>query len=75
MQGQGQGQASDIEIQANEVLRMREWLENTLSSHSNKTPEQVSRDIERDLFLTAEQAKDYGLVDQVLTSRKAVRQA
>jgi ATP-dependent Clp protease protease subunit len=73
MQGQGQGQASDIEIQANEVLRMREWLENTLSSHSNKTPEQVSRDIERDLFLTAEQAKDYGLVDQVLTSRKAVR--
>ncbi len=72
MQGQGQGQASDIEIQAAEVLRMRQWLESTLSKHSNKTPEQVSNDIERDLFLTAEQAKDYGLVDQVLTSRKGV---
>ena len=73
MQGQGQGQASDIEIQAAEVLRMRTWLEETLASHSNKTPEQVSTDIERDLFLTADQAKDYGLVDQVLTSRKGVR--
>ncbi|WP_113903933.1 MULTISPECIES: ATP-dependent Clp protease proteolytic subunit [Brevibacterium] len=72
MQGQGQGQASDIEIQAAEVLRMRQWLENTLSKHSNKSPEQVNNDIERDLFLTAEQAKDYGLVDQVLTSRKGV---
>ena len=72
MEGQGQGQASDIEIQAAEVFRMRQWLETTLSDHSNKSPEQVSNDIERDLFLTAEQAKDYGLVDQVLTSRKAV---
>lgn len=72
MEGSGQGQASDIEIQAAEVFRMRQWLEMTLSSHSNKSPEQVSNDIERDLFLTAEQAKDYGLVDQVLTSRKAV---
>ena len=54
---------------------MREWLEQTLSDHSNKTPEQVSSDIERDLFLTAEHAKDYGLVDQVLTSRKAIRPA
>ncbi|RAF15527.1 ATP-dependent Clp protease proteolytic subunit, partial [Burkholderia multivorans] len=70
--GQGQGQASDIEIQAAEVLRMRQWLEQTLANHSNKTAEQVSNDIERDLFLTAEQAKDYGLVDQVLTSRKGV---
>ncbi|GAA2002851.1 ATP-dependent Clp protease proteolytic subunit [Brevibacterium samyangense] len=70
MQGQGQGQASDIEIQANEVLRMREWLEQTLSKHSNKSAEEVSRDIERDLFLTAEGALEYGLVDQVLTSRK-----
>ncbi|WP_309131709.1 ATP-dependent Clp protease proteolytic subunit [Brevibacterium sp.] len=72
MQGQGQGQASDIEIQAAEVLRMRQWMESTLSNHTNKTPEQVNNDIERDLFLTAEQAKDYGLVDQVLTSRKGV---
>ncbi|WP_349828932.1 ATP-dependent Clp protease proteolytic subunit [Brevibacterium litoralis] len=70
MQGQGQGQASDIEIQANEVLRMREWLENTLAAHSNKSPEEISHDIERDKFLTAEAALEYGLVDQVLTSRK-----
>ncbi|MGO2038257.1 MAG: ATP-dependent Clp protease proteolytic subunit [Brevibacterium sp.] len=69
MEGQGQGQASDIEIQAAEVLRMREWLEGTLSKHSNKTPEQVSNDIERDLFLTAEQAKDYGRVARVWPPR------
>ena len=67
------GTATDIKIQAAEVLRMRTWLEETLASHSNKTAEQVSSDIERDLFLTADQALDYGLVDQVLTSRKAVR--
>src|SRR5699024_12354224 len=70
MEGQGQGQASDREIQAAEVLRMREWLEETLAKHSNKEASQVSNDIERDLFLTAEQAKEYGLVDQVLSSRK-----
>lgn len=74
MQGQGQGQASDIEIQAAEVLRMRTWLEETLSAHSNKSPEEVNNDIERDLFLTADQAKEYGLVDQVLGSRKAAGQ-
>ncbi|GAA1359949.1 MULTISPECIES: ATP-dependent Clp protease proteolytic subunit [Brevibacterium] len=70
MQGQGHGQASDIEIQAAEVLRMRTWLEETLARHTNKSADQISNDIERDLFLTAEQAKEYGLVDQVLSSRK-----
>ena len=70
MQGQGHGQASDIEIQAAEVLRMRTWLEETLARHTNKSADQISNDIERDLFLTAEQAKGYGLVDQVLSSRK-----
>ena len=73
MQGQGQGQASDLEIQANEVLRMRRWLEETLAKHSNKSADEVSNDIERDLFLTAEEAKSYGLVDQVLSSRKGVK--
>jgi len=68
--GSGGGQASDIEIQAAEVLRMRTWLEETLSKHSNKSPEQVNRDIERDNILGAEEALAYGLVDQVLTSRK-----
>ncbi|TXR57096.1 ATP-dependent Clp protease proteolytic subunit [Quadrisphaera setariae] len=65
------GQASDIEIQAAEVLRMRSWLETTLAHHTGRTPEQVKVDIERDKILTAAQAKDYGLVDQVLESRKA----
>ncbi|TAL44666.1 MAG: ATP-dependent Clp protease proteolytic subunit [Salinibacterium sp.] len=66
----GQGQASDIEIQAAEVLRMRDWLEETLALHSNRTREQVNKDIERDKILGAEEAVEYGLIDQVLTSRK-----
>ncbi len=64
------GQASDIEIQANEVQRMRTWLEETLARHSNRDVETVRVDIERDKILTAEQAVEYGLVDQVLGSRK-----
>ncbi|WP_151524591.1 ATP-dependent Clp protease proteolytic subunit [Serinicoccus kebangsaanensis] len=65
------GQASDIEIQANEVLRMRTWLEETWAKHSGRSAEQVQKDIERDKILTAEEAKEYGLVDEVLASRKA----
>jgi len=67
----GYAQASDIEIHANELLRMREWLENTIAFHSGQDPERVRLDIERDKILTAAQAKEYGLVDQVLESRKA----
>ncbi|WP_137121445.1 ATP-dependent Clp protease proteolytic subunit [Segeticoccus rhizosphaerae] len=70
MEGLG-GQASDLEIQANEVLRMREWLEETLAAHSGRTVEQVRVDIERDKILSAEDAKEYGLIDEVLQSRKA----
>ena len=64
------GQASDIEIQAAEVLRMRTWLEETLAKHSNRSAEQVNRDIERDKILNGQAALEYGLIDQVLTSRK-----
>ncbi len=71
LMGGDYGQASDIEIQANEVLRMRTWLEETWAKHSGKTVEQVQRDIERDKILTAAEAKEYGLVDEVLASRKA----
>ncbi|MTB71250.1 ATP-dependent Clp protease proteolytic subunit [Arsenicicoccus cauae] len=67
----GGGQASDIEIQANEIFRMRTWLEETLAQHSGRTAEQVRDDIERDKILSAAAAKDYGLIDAVLTSRKA----
>jgi ATP-dependent Clp protease protease subunit len=70
LEGGGYAQASDIEIHANEVLRMREWLEETISKHSNRTVDQVRSDIERDKILTAPQALEYGLVDQVLASRK-----
>ncbi|MGN7212294.1 ATP-dependent Clp protease proteolytic subunit [Brachybacterium paraconglomeratum] len=71
----GGGQASDLEIQANEIMRMREWLEETIAHHSGRTKEQVSADIERDKILTAQGALEYGLVDQVLTSRKEPRPA
>ncbi|HEV2087679.1 MAG TPA: ATP-dependent Clp protease proteolytic subunit [Cryptosporangiaceae bacterium] len=66
----GYGQGSDIEIQAREILRMRTQLETMLSQHSNQTLEKIRKDIERDKILTAEEAKDYGLIDQVLESRK-----
>ena len=65
------GQASDIEIQANEVLRMRTWLEDTLAKHTGRSSEQTAADIERDKILSAAEAKDYGLIDEVLASRKA----
>jgi ATP-dependent Clp protease protease subunit len=71
MSGGEYGQASDIEIQANEVLRMREWLEATLALHTGRTAAQIEKDIERDKILTAAQAKEYGLIDEVLESRKA----
>lgn len=64
------GTASDIEITAKEMIRLREWLENTLAKHSKTPLEQVRKDIERDKILTAEQALEYGLVDKVLASRK-----
>ena len=64
------GQTSDIEIQANEILRMRELLERMISEHSGKELEQVSRDIDRDKILTAEAAVEYGLIDAILESRK-----
>jgi ATP-dependent Clp protease protease subunit len=66
----GYGQGSDIEIQAREILRMRTLLEDLLARHSGQTPDKVRKDIDRDKILTADEAKDYGLVDQVLASRK-----
>jgi ATP-dependent Clp protease, protease subunit len=65
------GQASDIEIQANEILRMRALLEQMISDNTGKSADEVSRDIERDKILTAEQAVAYGLIDQVFESQKA----
>jgi ATP-dependent Clp protease protease subunit len=66
----GHGQASDIEIQAAEIMRMRTWLEETMAKHTNKTAEEVHKDIDRDKIIGAAEAVEYGVVDQVLTSRK-----
>jgi ATP-dependent Clp protease protease subunit len=68
------GQTSDIEIQANEILRMRSLLEQMLAEATGKSVEEVSTDIERDKILTAHQAIEYGLIDQVFESRKAALQ-
>ncbi|KAA9111589.1 ATP-dependent Clp protease proteolytic subunit [Microbacterium rhizomatis] len=66
----GHGQASDIEIQAAEILRMRTWLEETMAAHTGQDVAKVNRDIDRDKIFSAAEAKDYGIVDQVLTTRK-----
>ena len=68
----GYGQSSDIEIQAREILRIRALMEQMLAEDTGKSTEEVSRDIERDKYLTAEQALEYGIIDEVLTSLKAV---
>jgi ATP-dependent Clp protease, protease subunit len=61
------GQISDIEIQANEILRYRDVLNGILAQHSGKTVAQIAKDSDRDFFMTPEAAKDYGLVDEILT--------
>lgn len=64
-----QGQATDIEIQAREILRMKESLDNIMSKHTGQDLERIKRDTDRDFFMSGEQAKDYGLVDDVITMR------
>ena len=68
--GGTQGQGSDLEIQAREIMRMRAEMEQLLSEQTGQPLEKVTRDIDRDKIMTAEEAKDYGIVDVVLTSRK-----
>ena len=70
MGGTSYGQSSDIEIQANEILRIRALMEKMLSDATGQPVEQVSRDVDRDKYLTAPEAKEYGLIDDVLTSLK-----
>lgn len=68
---EGGGQGSDIEIQAREIMRMRSLLEEMLVKHSVKSSEEITKDIERDKIITAAEAVEYGLIDQVMVSRKA----
>ena len=65
-----QGQVSDLEIQANEIERMRKLMEETLARHSGRTAEQIRKDTDRDKILTAEEAVEYGIIDQVFEYRK-----
>ncbi|WP_421131975.1 ATP-dependent Clp endopeptidase proteolytic subunit ClpP [Alteromonas sp. A079] len=67
-----QGQASDFEIHAKEILSIKEKLNRLMADHTGQDYEKVARDTDRDNFLSASEAKDYGLVDQVLTSRSDV---
>jgi ATP-dependent Clp protease protease subunit len=67
-----QGQASDISIQAQEILRLKDRLNEILAKHSGQTIERVGKDTDRDNFMSAQQAKDFGLVDQVVASRKEI---
>lgn len=64
-----QGQAADIDIQAREILRMREELNNILTRHTGQSLKRIEKDTDRDLFMTGKQAQEYGLVDEVIASR------
>lgn len=65
-----QGQATDINIQAKEIMRMRDLLDKILMQHTKQTLEKVREDTERDFFMTGELAKEYGIIDEVITSRE-----
>jgi ATP-dependent Clp protease protease subunit len=69
--GGAQGQASDIDIQAREILRLREQLNNILTKHTGQSLKRVERDTDRDLFFTSKQAQEYGIIDEVIASRSA----
>ncbi len=71
LMGGMQGQASDIEIHAREILRVREQLNNILVKHTGQSLKKIERDTDRDLFMTGKQAVEYGLVDEVIASRPA----
>ena len=68
--GGAEGQATDISIQAQEILRIKANLNNMLASHCGRSVEEVTRDTDRDNFMSAEEAKAYGLIDEVLTRKK-----
>jgi ATP-dependent Clp protease protease subunit len=70
--GGAQGQASDIHIQAQEILRLRDRLNQILATHCGQDFEKISKDTDRDRFMSADEAKAYGLVDEVVKSRKEI---
>ncbi len=70
LSGGYQGQASDIDIHAKEALKLKDRLNRVMAKHTGKTPEEIEKDTDRDNFFSAQEAKDYGLIDEVLMQRK-----
>jgi len=68
--GGAQGQATDIDIQAREILKIRDTINEILAKHTGKSLEKIRKDTERDFFMSAEEAKEYGIIDRVITSRE-----
>ena len=73
--GSGSGQAADIEIQAREIMRMRDLLEDILSSHTGQPKERIAKDTDRDFVLSAGEAKEYGIIDEVISTREFADQS
>ena len=73
--GGAQGQAADVKIQTAELLRMRDLLTRILSEHTGKSPKQITKDTDRDYFMTAEQAVEYGLIDRIVLPRSQTNPA
>ncbi|HEY8514920.1 MAG TPA: ATP-dependent Clp endopeptidase proteolytic subunit ClpP [Candidatus Binatia bacterium] len=73
--GGAQGQATDIDIQAREILRMREQINNILAKHTGQSLKRIEKDTDRDFFMTSKQAVEYGLVDEVIVARSAKQRA
>jgi len=71
--GGARGQAADIDIQANEILKMRERMNEILADHTGRTPEEIAKDTERDYYLSATEARDYGIVDLVASRRPGTK--
>ena len=72
--GGAQGQAVDIEIQAREIIRLRKLLDGIIARHTSQTLEKVEKDTDRDFILTAEEAKNYGVIDEIITGRGIVEE-
>jgi ATP-dependent Clp protease protease subunit len=72
--GGAEGQSVDIEIQAREILRMRRMLDEILAAHTGQDVEKIARDTDRDFIMTAEQAKEYGIIDEIIESRAAAEE-
>ena len=72
--GGAQGQATDIDIQAKEILKVRDTLNTILAEHTGQPIEKIREDTERDYFMTAEEAKEYGIIDKIITTREMQNQ-